>query len=902
MLRRIGVGYHGSASGIMCTGLQQYLKALQSYASEVCVPGLDVVSGPLPLDEIFVEPQVHLQTVTIERKGPVSVEAAEAPYGRGRWHPHLGASPEPAGRVLPSRKRVVILGEPGQGKSMLLRQYAVSLAGDVVHGRVPLLAELGRKRGKTEDACEEHRWLHERLPEAVKEALGREGWGRVCAAIVSGDANILLDGLDELEPEAQAQVRELAGVLASRGNQVILSSRPHIYRLGPLGGFEVFELRELKWEQITHLAESLCRALAPQLGGDQQVACQKVLDAAQGPAAELARNPLLLSFLCLTAVRRQASGDVSGFATRPAPLIRDCVEALVEWHRTHRPAHRWPTELDGPAVTRILGSLALETFRSGRGVIPAEALEKLAEPQKKHFVQHLLAARFVERRNGDYTFPLETFREYFAAQAVAASTDPYAVVKRYLHRPAWERVILYAAGSLERTRASRLDLLCPPLSRLLVKTVAPLLRVAASLLGDIRDTAREVASALGREVRGPLERWQAESRQSVEFFLVSILRHCYWYDLRHGYRYERILGRDLRLAARCAGGVVDCPERLVKRLVGSLIRKDPGRWWRVMRALVSALKASSWLEYSLGLLHRGTDAFHDALGEASTCPEVRRYLIKLMQHPDSKVRHPAGLALLRVAASDSSVRKCFEGLNVKEGDLLESMIKTQALEVEGRESERSDYSWIGPAVADALQGSADELGQSLREFLEADPEYWEELHRALQEAASQPAGQQRFLELILYHDNDVRDAAVRALKSVASEADLQKRLLELTRHKDDPVRHAAVRALEPVAAEPTVRERLLELTGDKYALVRRESARALEPVAVEPAVRDRLLELTREEDASVRSAAASALQRVASDPHLPQAFRRALRRAALRLATESSEGWGLLEAVVRDIE
>src|SRR5207248_517217 len=104
---------------------------------------------------------------------------------------------------------------------------------------------------------------------------------------------ILLDAYDEIGPDGQRQVCEMVDML---GNcQVVLTSRPHAYRLRPLAGFAQYELQELQPSQVESLASNVCMAIAPQFGcDDYHPALQTVMRVSTGRAAEMTRNPLLL--------------------------------------------------------------------------------------------------------------------------------------------------------------------------------------------------------------------------------------------------------------------------------------------------------------------------------------------------------------------------------------------------------------------------------------------------------------------------------------------------------------------------------------------------------------------------------------------------------------------------------
>jgi len=160
--------------------LAKYLEQLRAYASMVRVPGLEVASEPIPLSEIFVEPHAHNETESLGSKMFGSL---------------------PLNRVLFSHHHTVILGEPGQGKTTMLRQYGVELAKDASPECLPILVELGRKRTWNQPAG--LGWLYERMPDVLRQSLDSDGWDILDGIVKNGKGTILLDGLDEVSPESQ---------------------------------------------------------------------------------------------------------------------------------------------------------------------------------------------------------------------------------------------------------------------------------------------------------------------------------------------------------------------------------------------------------------------------------------------------------------------------------------------------------------------------------------------------------------------------------------------------------------------------------------------------------------------------------------------------------------------------
>ena len=167
------------------------------------------------------------------------------------------------------------------------------------------------------------------------------------------------------------------------------------------------------------------------------------------------------------------------------------------------------------------GPLALTTFKadSGGGLITRAAVEQLGGEDKKQFFSHLVPGYFVVQSGGDYLFPSDTLREFFAAQAIAGMVDPFAGVRGHLHDPKWQQVILYVAGSLEKLAAAKIDLKIPTLTHLFVKFISPFLKVVAAVAGvSLEPVSKPAGTAvkvtveeLGKLGRSPLQTWLADS-------------------------------------------------------------------------------------------------------------------------------------------------------------------------------------------------------------------------------------------------------------------------------------------------------------------------------------------------------------------------------------------------------
>ncbi|MFV9504734.1 MAG: NACHT domain-containing protein [Oscillochloridaceae bacterium umkhey_bin13] len=410
---------------------------------------------------------------------------------------------------------LVVLGDPGSGKSTLVRYVLLSLIRGDAHARLGL----------------EPNWLPIFFPVAAfAAARARPGQGDLAPlaylgeyyrglsqpdygplfvrALETGRALVLLDGLDEVRGGRQAIVRALEAFARhwdALGNRFIATSRIVGYDEAPLDPalFAAVVIQPLAETQIRQFIMHWCSAA---LGGTNLVVAPQsdllhelVAEAAahererriaartaalteavfaESHVAELARNPLLLTILAL--IHNQGAR----LPDRRAELYRLCVAALAEtWNRARslsgRPVdvHLGDELLDERFVVNLLGPVALALYAEQPGsLIEQDDLEaRLAAtfeqadglPRRK---ARRLAGDFVElmrRETGllqergyrRFAFLHLTFEEYLAARGLLESvaiTDPDGLLRQYAADPRWREVVRLAVASAPQREAGRL--------------------------------------------------------------------------------------------------------------------------------------------------------------------------------------------------------------------------------------------------------------------------------------------------------------------------------------------------------------------------------------------------------------------------------------------------------------
>ncbi|MFD7028786.1 HEAT repeat domain-containing protein [Streptomyces sp. NPDC059917] len=413
---------------------------------------------------------------------------------------YLERPEEPVLDVLagPSGGRTVLLGDPGAGKSTLVRHLVLALTGagsadapGALAGRVPLVVELRRyaedpwRHGDFEEFLDrQHRAFGLCVPGPVRERLLSEG-----------RALVVFDGLDELfDPKVREETaRRIAAFAAHRPSaRIVVTSRIIGYRRAPLerAGFSHFTLQDLDEERIEEFVTRWYLHACPDDPARAAELTERILLAGAadpGPLREVAGNPLLLTILVIIGARGPLPGTRRGVYER-------AVEVLVEqWDRAAKllgstapaPAARVLDALGPADRLALLRVLARSLQEGAAGVagnhIRARDLERVfrdrlageyglapldAVAAARGMVTQLHERNFIlSRYGGDvYGFVHRAFLEHLAAADIAhryreeGEWTPEELVERVVavraDDPAWHEVLVLLIGQLDVTAAT----------------------------------------------------------------------------------------------------------------------------------------------------------------------------------------------------------------------------------------------------------------------------------------------------------------------------------------------------------------------------------------------------------------------------------------------------------------
>lgn len=426
---------------------------------------------PLPLDTIYTD--VYL----LNKDEYWHITNADQAKSRLRAFAEREIKTErthfPSEDILTRERHLFIFGQPGSGKTTFVKSLAVRAALDTLKlAKIPILIELRRLSGGKYALFDliVKEWQDSGFSKPLAQDYVEE-------LIRSGQALILLDGLDEIQQNIRSQINDQIDDLIkmSGESKVVITCRLHA-ETRRFATFTYMEMAEFTLKQTKQYIKNWFgeETLAQKL-------IQELEKVEQKPVRELTKTPLLLALICITFDR------IGNLPQRRTDIYNRAIEIVLSKWDDERGIQR--KSIYGQLSTKhkedLLAYIAYQSFVAGQLFIPRKDLEKLignywqewrqveiarqkeeygqVVPQElpkrvidaSHIIIEIVSQHgiFVEQFEDVYSFVHLSFQEFFRASYIAKNLRPDQEVIgdlfKHISDDQWREVFLLTASLLD---------------------------------------------------------------------------------------------------------------------------------------------------------------------------------------------------------------------------------------------------------------------------------------------------------------------------------------------------------------------------------------------------------------------------------------------------------------------
>ncbi len=412
-----------------------------------------------------------------------------------RYRSQRSAPPVKLDDASAGYRQMVVLGDPGAGKTTTLRYIASMHAAALSRGeyevaalgaaRLPIFVRIGEFA--TAFTKNPNIALSDFLAEAVREFRNTQLATLFNDALLKGEAIVLLDGFDEVAvPEQRGQIRQRIEEFVRRhsasGNHFIVSSRIAGYDVTPLqANWQHFQIERMSRSDIETFITIWSSQVERQKRGEKagkieaKRQIERIMWAVDNNKGvmRLATNPLMLTIIYLINEKHTRLPD------RRIELYKLAADTLAHDWQAAKPGFPYEALIKEAELADVLGPLAycMHANRADGMVHESEVREflrrglarrrglDLSNPDDQNTLNEVaedflrrvqeFTGLFVERGVDEqsrrlYSFMHLTFEEYYAARYLATKhvqrDELLKLLRRHRYDPRWEEALLLTLG------------------------------------------------------------------------------------------------------------------------------------------------------------------------------------------------------------------------------------------------------------------------------------------------------------------------------------------------------------------------------------------------------------------------------------------------------------------------